>query len=73
MCHGPDGRGAIARTPNFADSTWQGTKTDTELLDAVTHGTDAGMPAFGDQLSSEQIDRLVHCVVRGFAVPPKSR
>jgi mono/diheme cytochrome c family protein len=67
MCHGPDGRGAVSRTPNFADSAWQATKRDPVLLDAVTNGTEAGMPAFGTQLSSQQIDQLVHCVVRGFA------
>jgi mono/diheme cytochrome c family protein len=73
MCHGPDGRGAIARTPNFADPAWQATKTDAALLDAVTHGTDSGMPAFGSPLGTQQIDRLVRCVVRGFAAPSKSR
>jgi mono/diheme cytochrome c family protein len=67
MCHGPDGRGEVSRTPNFADSAWQATKRDPVLLDAVTNGTEAGMPAFGTQLSSQQIDQLVHCVVRGFA------
>jgi outer membrane protein assembly factor BamB len=67
MCHGSDGRGAVSRTPNFADPAWQATKSDEALLDAVTKGTEGGMPAFGSQLSSQQIDRLVHCVVRGFA------
>jgi outer membrane protein assembly factor BamB len=73
MCHGPDGRGAVSRTPNFADSAWQATNSDQALLDAVTNGTQAGMPAFGSQLSSQQIDQLVHCVVRGFAGIPQSR
>jgi mono/diheme cytochrome c family protein len=73
MCHGPDGRGAIARTPNFADPTWQATKSDEASLDAVSNGTESGMPAFGSQLSSQQIDRLVHCVVRGFAGATQSR
>ena len=73
MCHGPDGRGAVSRTPNFADSAWQATKTDESLLTAVTNGTEAGMPAFGTQLSSQQIDHLVHCVVRGFAGSTQSR
>jgi outer membrane protein assembly factor BamB len=73
MCHGPDGRGAVSRTPNFADPAWQATKSDKALLDAVTKGTEGGMPAFGSQLSSQQIDRLVHCVVRGFAGTSQSR
>jgi mono/diheme cytochrome c family protein len=69
MCHGLDGRGAVSRMPNFADSAWQATKSDEPLIDAVTNGTEEGMPAFGNQLSSQQIDQLVHCVVRGFAGP----
>jgi len=73
MCHGPDGRGAISHTPNFVDPAWQSSKSDEALLDAVTHGTEGGMPAFGSQLSSQQIDRLVHCVVRGLAGSPKGR
>ncbi len=73
MCHGPDGRGAVARTPNFIESGWQADRSDKVLLDAVTNGTDKGMPAFGGQLSSQQIDQLVHCVVRGFASAPQSR
>jgi mono/diheme cytochrome c family protein len=73
MCHGPDGRGSIARTPNFADPAWQATKSDTALLDAVTNGTEGGMPAFGSQLSSQRVDRLVRCVVRGFAATSQSR
>jgi mono/diheme cytochrome c family protein len=73
MCHGPDGRGGIARTPNFADPTWQATKSDEALLNAVINGTEGGMPAFGSQLSSQQVDRLVRCVVRGFAGASQSR
>jgi mono/diheme cytochrome c family protein len=73
MCHGPDGRGAVSRTPNFADPAWQATKSDEALLGAVTKGTEGGMPAFGSQLSSQQIDRLVHCVVRGFVGASQSR
>ncbi len=74
MCHGPDGRGMSAtRTPDFTDSAWQAGKSDKALLDALTNGTDAGMPAFGGQLSSQQIDQLVHCVVRGFASVPQGR
>jgi hypothetical protein len=31
------------------------------------------MPAFGQHLSSEQIDTLVHCLVRGFAAQWQGR
>lgn len=73
MCHGPDGRGAVSRTPNFADPSWQATKSDEALLHSVTDGTLGGMPAFAGQLSTQQIDRLVHCVVRGFAAKAQGR
>lgn len=68
MCHGADGAGVRSRhTPNFADPSWQSEHSDEQLVDAATHGTDSGMPAFGDQLSPAQIDSLVHCMIRGFA------
>jgi outer membrane protein assembly factor BamB len=73
MCHGSDGKGAVARTPNFTDSGWQASKSDKVLVDALTNGTDQGMPAFGGQLISQQIDQLVHCLVRGFAGAPHGR
>ncbi len=73
MCHGIDGRGAVARTPNFTDFEWQTTTSDKVLADALTNGTEAGMPAFGGELSSQQIDQMVHCVVRGFAGTPHGR
>jgi outer membrane protein assembly factor BamB len=67
-CHNQDGRGNPAtRAPNFTDPTWQASKTDQELIDALTNGTDKGMPAFSGQVSSSEIDRLIHCLVRGFA------
>jgi mono/diheme cytochrome c family protein len=74
MCHGTDGAGIRSRhTPNFADPSWQEAHSDQQLVDAVTHGTDSGMPAFGDQLNSAQIDSLVHCMIRGFAAPSAGR
>lgn len=75
MCHGPEGRGSSAtRAPDFADPAWQQSKSDKALIDAVTNGTDRGMPAFGSQLSSPQIDQLIHCLVRGLGgAPPLGR
>lgn len=74
ICHGADGRGMSAtHTPNFTDPEWQSSKSDKALLDALTNGTDRGMPAFGGQLISRQIDSLVHCVVRGFGSVPQER
>jgi cytochrome c oxidase cbb3-type subunit III len=74
MCHGANGKGMAAmHTPDFTDSSWQASKSDKDLIDAVTNGTDKGMPAFGGQLTAPQIDQLVHCMVRGFAGTPQGR
>lgn len=74
MCHGNQGRGMSAtRTPDFVDPDWQAGHSDQALIDAVTKGTDKGMPGFEGQLPAAQIDHLVHCVVRGFARAPQSR
>jgi cytochrome c oxidase cbb3-type subunit 3 len=70
VCHGPDGKGIASRhTPDFMDSSWQQSQSDKKLLDAITNGTENGMPAFGGQLTPAQIDALVHCMIRGFAAP----
>ena len=66
-CHDSNGRGVPGtHTPDFSDADWQHSKPDAELVDAVRNGKEVGMPAFGKQLSPQQIDELVHCVVRGF-------
>jgi outer membrane protein assembly factor BamB len=73
MCHGPDGKGIASRhTPDFTSPGWQQAHSDSELMNAVAKGTESGMPAFGDQLTPQQIDALVHCMIRGFA-PPAGR
>ena len=70
LCHGVDGKGIASRhTPDFTDSSWQQSQADKKLLDAITNGTENGMPAFGGQLTPAQIDALVHCMIRGFAAP----
>jgi outer membrane protein assembly factor BamB/mono/diheme cytochrome c family protein len=67
MCHAANGKGMAAmHTPDFTDPSWQSSKTDKDLIDAITNGTDHGMPAFGGQLTATEIDQLVHCMVRGF-------
>jgi outer membrane protein assembly factor BamB/mono/diheme cytochrome c family protein len=74
MCHGPEGKGISAsKTPNFADPDWQAGRSDQVLLDALTKGTDKGMPGFEGQLSSGEIDQMIHCMVRGFARAPQGR
>jgi mono/diheme cytochrome c family protein len=65
MCHGVEGKGdgmaAAAFDPkptNFADTEYQASKTDDELVQAISEGT-GSMPAFGQQLSAEEIQSLV--------------
>ncbi len=74
MCHGTDGKGKAAmRTPNFTDSQWQAAKTDKELIDTLTNGNEQGMPAFSGTLTPQEIDQMIHCMVRGFAPAPQGR
>jgi cytochrome c5 len=66
-CHDSTGKGVPGtHTPDFSNSNWQASKTDAELLHALKDGTDAGMPAFGNMLTTDKIDQLIRCVVRGF-------
>lgn len=74
MCHGPDGKGyAAIHTPNFTDPKWQAEHKDSELVDAITNGKqgEGVMPPFKDQLTAQQVDNLVKCVVRGFGKAQK--
>jgi cytochrome c5 len=67
LCHDSTGKGVPGtHTPDFSNSNWQRSKADAELLHAVKVGTDAGMPAFGKMLTTDKIDQLIRCVVRGF-------
>jgi outer membrane protein assembly factor BamB len=74
MCHGADGKGRdAAHTPNFTDAQWQLSKTDKELIDVLTNGSDRGMPAFGGTLSAQEINQIVRCMVRGFGSARQGR
>jgi mono/diheme cytochrome c family protein len=68
-CHGPDGRGSwhaalfLIRPGNLADADRPGARTDAALFDIIKHGGAPvgrpGMPAFGSQLSDEDLRALV--------------
>lgn len=65
-CHGAKGMGdgpaAAALNPkpaSFADSTFQASRTDEQLTAVITDGKPPMMPAFGKQLSAEQVAALV--------------
>ena len=61
-CHGPDGSGNIAGTPNFSNAEWQSSRTDAQLLESIRNGKGKIMPAWGKQLSETQISGLVRYV-----------
>ncbi|MGH9441589.1 MAG: c-type cytochrome [Thermoanaerobaculia bacterium] len=71
-CHGEDGRadtpkGRKMKAQDFTESGFQERKTDAQLIDAVTNGTEKDMPPFGKVLSADEIETLVKEDVRGFA------
>ena len=58
-CHGTDGRGInSAGTPNFTDPTVEAQLTDQQITGAIRNGKSERMPAFGKELSNEQISAL---------------
>jgi len=70
-CHGEDGKaqtpkGKKMKARDFTDADFQEHKTDAQIVDAITNGTEHDMPPFGKVLSVDQIQSLVPDV-RGFA------
>lgn len=71
-CHGADGRGSwraalfLIRPGDLTDGRRLGNLTDAELFDLIKHGGAPigrpGMPAFGSQLSDDDIRALVSYV-----------
>jgi mono/diheme cytochrome c family protein len=81
QCHGEDGRGAwraslfLLRPGDLADAR-VAAQPDRYLFDLIKHGGASigrpGMPAFGAQLSDEDI-RLLLQYVRSLSAPSRSR
>lgn len=79
-CHGRDGRGSwraalfLLRPGNLADGERMASHTDQYLFDIIKHGGAAigrpGMPAFGAQLSDDDIKALVAYLHTLRARPP---
>ena len=70
-CHGEDGRAQTAKgkkmkAQDFTDPDFQQHKSDDQMVEAITNGTEHDMPAFGKTLSAEEIQGLVK-VVRSFS------
>jgi kynurenine formamidase/mono/diheme cytochrome c family protein len=66
-CHGTGGQGAITlpRLPDFTDPHFQNSRTDKQMITAISNGGDA-MPAFKQELEPDQIRLLVR-YVRSFS------
>lgn len=60
-CHGADARGLIGPDLTRKDFTYG--KTEAALNKTISMGRPGGMPAFGDNLSREQIKSLVQFVL----------
>lgn len=64
-CHGKDGkgtkRGLALKSPNFADTNWQASKKDEELVNSITNGRNK-MPPWREKLKPEEIDALAKYV-----------
>jgi mono/diheme cytochrome c family protein len=62
-CHGRDGqaktfKGKLKHARDLADAGWQGRVSDERLFNSIMNGK-GKMPAFGKQLSEQEIDSLV--------------
>jgi cytochrome c oxidase cbb3-type subunit 3 len=60
-CHGADARGALGY-PNLTDKDWLFGGTPEQIVETITHGRTAQMPAFGTMLSAETLEALVDFV-----------
>jgi mono/diheme cytochrome c family protein len=79
-CHGVDGRGSwraklfLLRPGDLTDHARIGAESDRYLVDLITHGGAtigrSGMPAFGAQLSDDDIALLVRYVRELSSRPP---
>lgn len=56
-CHKPDGSGLVG--PSLVDPYWKYGDTDRDLFETVSAGRPGGMPAWGPQLGSEKIWKVL--------------
>ncbi|MEO0424377.1 MAG: cytochrome-c oxidase, cbb3-type subunit III [Pseudomonadota bacterium] len=60
-CHGSDGRGARG-FPNLADADWQWGGDPDTILQTISHGRNAAMPALGAALGEDGVAEVVEYV-----------
>lgn len=56
-CHKPDGAGLVG--PSLVDGYWKFGGTDADLFQTVSGGRPGGMPAWGPQLGTEKIWKVL--------------
>jgi cytochrome c oxidase cbb3-type subunit 3 len=57
-CHGSDGGGAVG-FPNLADADWQWGGEPEQIVQTITNGRQAAMPAFGPVLGEQGVKEVV--------------
>ena len=61
-CHGADGKGAYG--PDLSTPNYEYGKSSEAIRASIADGRDNKMPAFGRQLSAEEIDALVQFLLQ---------
>jgi hypothetical protein len=73
-CHGVDGRGVwdIPGVPDFTNSRWQASRSDTQLVRIILEGRGAVMPPFRGTMTLEEswgMARYIRALVPGTETP----
>jgi len=63
-CHGSDGNGVVPNARNFGDVDYMRGETPAEFYTIITEGRGADMPAFGEELTSDERWAVVYYVWR---------
>jgi cytochrome c oxidase cbb3-type subunit III len=61
MCHGAEGEGGIG--PDLTRAEFSYGKTEADIRQTITKGRPNGMPAFGSQLSGNELDNVIAFVL----------
>ncbi len=62
FCHGEEGYGEAADTPDWTDPEWQDDKSDDDLTKSIAEGVGTQMPSFKTKLSNDEIKAAVKFV-----------
>lgn len=72
-CHLAGGQGSHhhKEIPDFRNAAWQQKHPDQEFIAAITNGRGKEMPAWKGKLTPEQINAVLHDVLRKFPASAK--